>query len=94
MSSGVVADPGLALTSYPNTFQNATTIKFDLEQKSNVSLVVYDESGRVVQVLADGQLDAGVQQYQFQAAQFSTGIYYCTLRVGNHSETRKLLLAR
>jgi hypothetical protein len=45
--------------NFPNPFSTSTSIRFDLPERSQVSLVVYDVMGRVVANLVDGPVDAG-----------------------------------
>ena len=45
--------------NYPNPFTGSTTIRFELPQRSKVSLVIYDVMGRVVASLVDGAVDPG-----------------------------------
>ncbi len=97
--SGVVSVQNVAasgydlnFTNYPNPFSDMTTIAFSLKESANVLLRVYDESGRLVSTLANGVMNAGQQKYTFQRDILSSGIYYCALTVGGHTETRKLML--
>ncbi len=85
------ADPGFNFTNYPNPFSNQTTIRFDLKERAHVNLIVMDEMGRTVKTLADEVMDAGEQRYPFQPGNLPSGIYYCTLRAGSFSETRRIL---
>jgi hypothetical protein len=80
--------------NYPNPFSNETTIKFDLPESSNVSLNVYDQAGRLVRTLANESMREGSHKYSFAANGLPSGIYYCNLRAGKYSETRKLQLIR
>lgn len=83
--------PDLHFTNYPNPFSNETTIKFELEEKNSVSIHVYDQAGRLIKTLADEDMLRGEKKYTYNTRDLSPGIYYCTLKTGNYSETRKLL---
>lgn len=92
-----VSDPfatSLSLTNFPNPFTGETSIRFSLEADSYVSLRVYDVTGRLVHVLAEGRQGAGNKQYAFPAAGRVPGVYNCVLTVGDHTEARKIVIAQ
>ncbi len=80
--------------SYPNPFNPATTIRYDLPSTSLVSLKVFDILGREVRTLVNEVQDAGFKSVKFDASSFASGVYFYTLRAGGLSATRKLLLIR
>jgi photosystem II stability/assembly factor-like uncharacterized protein len=78
----------------PNPFKDMTSIKFSLKSKSKVSLDIYNEIGTHVKTLYNGYLDDGTKEYQLDGNNLNTGIYYCRLRVGNNTETKKLVITK
>ncbi len=76
---------------YPNPFRGATTIQFTLKERTNVTLQLFDELGRQQQTLLSGNLSAGDHQYQLSGSGLPTGIYFCTLKAGAFTETKRLL---
>ena len=80
--------------NYPNPFNPATTISFSLPSKSFVSLKVFDALGREVSSLLSEELSAGKYSQQWNAAGFSSGVYFYRLQAGSFVETKKLLLLR
>ncbi len=84
---------------YPNPFNPLTKIAFDLASKEHVELAIYDVSGRAVAVLVDRELGAGRHEAFWNGKMAggttaASGVYFCTLRAGNMSETKKLVLLR
>jgi hypothetical protein len=69
------------LQNYPNPFNPSTTIRFQLESKSYVTLEVYDVIGRNVATLVNGILEAGHHRIVWNAEKFTSGIYYYHLTV-------------
>ena len=81
-------------SAYPNPFNPATTICFDLPEACDVSLVVYDVSGREVTRLFDGFKTARSHEVTFDASHLSSGIYFARLVTVDFQQTRKLLLVK
>jgi hypothetical protein len=60
--------------SYPNPFNPSTTIKFDLPEPSQVSLVIYDVLGRKVAELENGMKEAGYHSATWNASDVASGV--------------------
>ena len=90
--------------NYPNPFNPSTTIKFALPFDSNVKLTVYNVTGQVVKVLANGLLTSGNHNVQFDfnesGVRLSSGIYFYTLEASatnnnnTFRETKKMVLMK
>jgi hypothetical protein len=80
--------------NYPNPFNPSTTIKFGLPEKSNVVLTVYNSLGAEVATLVNEVREAGSYEIEFNADNFSSGIYYYKIASGNFVETKKMILLR
>jgi len=82
--------------NYPNPFNPSTTIRYGLAEDSNVSLVIYDVRGQVLQILESGHQPAGWYNvvWNGQTADgrpISTGIYFARLVAGDYSQVIKML---
>ncbi|MDH7515847.1 MAG: kelch repeat-containing protein [Bacteroidota bacterium] len=80
--------------NYPNPFNPATTVRFDVPTTSFVRLIVTDALGREIGTLADGEFTAGSHHVVFDAAGLPSGVYYVTMRSGGFVATRPMTLAR
>ena len=80
--------------NYPNPFNPLTTLTFNLAEGGEVSLVIYDLTGREVVRLADGYKSAGSYQAVFDGSDLASGFYFARLRQGNIQDTKKLLLIK
>jgi chitinase len=80
--------------NFPNPFNPTTTIRFDLAQGGDVSLVVHDLLGRQVAVLAEGYRDAGSYQVTWNGHSSASGVYVYVLRTRAFSTARRMLLMR
>ncbi len=82
------------LQNTPNPFNPSTTLSFTLPRAEQISLTVYDITGRRVAEIARGFYPAGMHSTVWDARECASGVYFCTLRAGKAVETRKILLAR
>ncbi len=80
--------------NYPNPFNPATTIKYSLPEESFVTLKIYDILGSEVASLVNDKQAPGNYAVTFDASKLVSGVYIYSLRAGNHSETRKMILAK
>jgi hypothetical protein len=80
--------------NYPNPFNPATTIRFALHERQQVSLIVYDLLGRTIATLVDELLDAGEYSAVFDAKGIASGIYIYRIHAGSSVKTRRMLLLK
>jgi photosystem II stability/assembly factor-like uncharacterized protein len=80
--------------NYPNPFNPSTTIEFELPKSTRVTLKIFDLLGREVATLVDENLAAGVHKSEWNASDFSSGVYFYRLQAGEFSATKKLVLLR
>ena len=86
--------------NYPNPFNPMTTIRFDLPQPAQVTIKIYDVSGRLVRVLRDGtEEDAGSHKAIWRGRDdtgraVAAGVYFYRLESGKFRETRRMVLIK
>ena len=80
--------------NFPNPFNPVTRISYDIPLSGDVSLKVYDVLGNEVASLVNGFIPAGKYNYDFNASDLSSGIYFYELVAGNYSATKKMLLIK
>lgn len=80
--------------NYPNPFNPVTTITFSLEKSDIVTLTVFDVAGREIAKLFNGRAAAGENRVEFDAAKYSSGIYFYTLKTQNNVQTKKMVLLK
>ena len=83
--------------NYPNPFNNATAIRFEVPREGAVELVVYNLMGQRVAVLVAKELAAGAHRVTWDGRdesgrELASGMYLYRLRAGERKQTRKLLL--
>ncbi|MDD8017110.1 MAG: glucoamylase family protein [Bacteroidota bacterium] len=80
--------------NYPNPFNPTTIISYQLPKNSFVSIKVYDLLGKEIARLVDETQSAGMHTISFDATHLPSGIYFYTLRSGQFTETKKMMLLR
>lgn len=80
--------------NYPNPFNPTTKIKFDIAKASNVKITVFNTIGQEVAVLANGFLNAGFYETQFDAKSLSSGSYFYRIEAGEFIQTKKLTVIK
>jgi hypothetical protein len=87
------------LSPWPNPFNPATRIPFELSAGGHVELSIYDVSGRLVRTLYATRFEAGAHSAAWDGRddsgrQVSSGVYFCRLKTGIYTATSRLVLLR
>lgn len=80
--------------NYPNPFNPSTQIEFAIPQQGLVSLKVYNVLGQEVAELLNKEMVAGSYKVDFDASQFSTGVYVYTITAGTFTSSKKMMLLK
>jgi len=80
--------------NYPNPFNPNTTISYSLPKQAFVNLTVYNILGKEVKNLVDETKEAGEYKTKFDASGLSSGIYFYTLKTGEITITKKMILVK
>lgn len=85
--------------NYPNPFNPATAITFDLPEETNVELVVYNLLGERVNTLSDGKFKAGTHRVTWagrddNGREVPSGVYLYRLSAGEKDITRRMVLIK
>jgi len=93
--SSVVPESYKLEQNYPNPFNVGTKIRFAVkENNAFVNLSVYDVSGRLIKNLVNEKFNAGEYEYLYDAEGLSSGVYFYSLRAGDFSETKRMVLVK
>jgi hypothetical protein len=90
------------LPNYPNPFNPATNIRFELPSRSRVSVFFYDLTGRVIGEIVGSEYPAGLHQVRFTTSgrELASGVYFYRLIARElaggrlHIGSGKMLLVR
>ena len=101
LSVNDAADPGhdtptrpeqfLIAHAYPNPFNPRTVIRYELSTHGEVSITVFNAVGQKVRAFPLGQMERGVHELIFDAADLTSGLYLYRVDAGYASITEKML---
>jgi 1,4-alpha-glucan branching enzyme len=81
--------------NYPNPFNPSTTIEFSIPVfSSNVVLSIYNVMGEKVAELFNKSFDVGSYQYNWNAENLASGIYFYELKASDFLEVKKMILIK
>ncbi|MBX7042893.1 MAG: T9SS type A sorting domain-containing protein [Ignavibacteria bacterium] len=81
--------------NYPNPFNPSTVLSFDLPYSSDVTLSVYDLSGRLVRTLINNELrQPDYYKVSFDGSSVSSGVYFYRLQTSKEVQTGKMTLVK
>ena len=95
--------PSLSLTlfqNHPNPFNPSTMIRYYLPEDTDVTLGVYDASGRLVVRFSEREKQpSGYHEFEWNGRDASgkavaSGVYFCRLQAGKLTQSRKMIVLR
>ena len=104
LASLIIPQETALLANYPNPFNPETWIPYQLATPAEVMLTIYDMTGSTVRHLEMGHQPAGLYQRRSRAVYWdgrnqrgesvASGLYFYTLRTGDFTATRKMLIRK
>ncbi len=101
-SWAIPAENNALFQNYPNPFNPETWIPFQLKSDSNVSIVIYSQTGEMVRTLDLGHKPAGVYITNGRAGYWdgknssgekvASGVYFYSLKTGKFHAIRKMII--
>jgi hypothetical protein len=80
------------LQNEPNPFGRSTVISYSLPSAAQVTLDVYDLSGRLVETLVSETKGPGIHRASWNSNGRSAGLYFYRLRAGDFQSTKKMVV--
>jgi hypothetical protein len=85
--------------NYPNPFNTETAIRYDLPQRTNVKLVVFNILGQKVKTLVNKKEEAGGYKVLWDGTddlgrKAGSGVYFYQLKASKFVETKRMILLR
>jgi flagellar hook assembly protein FlgD len=89
----------VTLGVYPNPFSEYTNFTFSLDESTDVRLVIYDLSGKVIKTLADREFEQGTNQVQWNGtndagAPVAVGVYFYRMEAGEFVKTDRVVVTK
>jgi sugar lactone lactonase YvrE len=94
VSSQVPEIPQISVRMFPNPFNNAAQIDYQLASPSFVRIGIFDLLGREIDVIQNDFLPAGRQRAIWDAANRASGIYFCRIETDNYTISQKMTLSK
>jgi hypothetical protein len=80
--------------NFPNPFNPETEITFSLAKSDNVTLKIYNILGSEVATVINEFIEAGKHSVKLNASNLTSGVYLYTIKSGNFTATRKMILMK
>lgn len=79
----------------PNPFNFNTHIAINLMEEETVSMAVYDLNGQLIKwAMQDELLGKGVHDINLDGGDFSDGMYYIVMQIGQEIQTQKMVVVK
>jgi hypothetical protein len=80
--------------NYPNPFNPSTKINFTINQKSLVTIKVFNVLGKEISTIMNSEKEPGTYNVVFNAGNLSNGVYFYKLTAGSYSSVKKMILMK
>jgi hypothetical protein len=84
----------LSIEIWPNPFQTSVEILIRSGDSGQMTVSVYNMTGRKVDELFNGQVTSALTQLSWQGANYPAGIYFCRVTTGKIVKTIRLVLVK
>ena len=78
----------------PNPVRERTAISFQLPTSGHTALKIYDVTGRIVEILVDEELTAGIHSINWDRNETPSGTYFYRLSSNGKTLTKKMTVVR
>jgi hypothetical protein len=90
-----ITTPNQFLSVYPNPAYNTTEIQYNIEKPGKITLSIYNNLGiEVKRLLNEAIVDQCSDKIAIDTSELPSGVYLCSIKSGNYSETVKLIVIK
>lgn len=80
--------------NFPNPFNPKTKISFSIQKYELVILKIYDALGHEISELINQGLQRGLYEYEWNGANYSSGVYFYSIEINDFRDSKKMLLIK
>ncbi len=80
--------------NYPNPFNPSTTIRYQVPIEGSVKFKIYDIAGKEVETLVNEQKSPGTYEVNWNASQYSSGVYFYKIETESFTDTKRMILIK
>ena len=85
--------------NYPNPFNPVTTIAYDVKEKEQVAIEIFNIKGQLVKTLVKGIQEPGNHTVVWmemitEVCPVSSGVYYYKMKAGKYNSTKKMIMIK
>ena len=77
--------------NWPNPFRTETAIEYEISERADVALEVFDSKGRRIAILDGGMRDAGRYEIAWTSIGLPSGLYLIRLKAGSRTAVKKAI---
>ena len=82
------------MQNYPNPFNPTTSIRYEVPNKTFVTVELFDAIGRFVRALVNEEKERGSYLASLDAGRLASGLYYYRMQAGSYVATRPCILLK
>lgn len=86
--------PVTLIGNFPNPFSETTTVAYEVNEPTSVTITVWDLQGHEIAQLADGRQDSGYHEVAFDAADLPSGNYFLRLKTPDGKQSHKMVVLK
>ncbi|HEY3251758.1 MAG TPA: SBBP repeat-containing protein [Ignavibacteria bacterium] len=80
--------------NYPNPFNPATHLRFEIPELRFVNLKIFDALGKNITTLVNENLKPGRYEVTWDASNYTSGVYFYRLTADNYTDTKRMILIK
>lgn len=86
--------PVRLLGNFPNPFSEATTVAYEVNEQTPVTITVFNVQGHQIVELADGVKPPGYHEAPFEATDLPSGTYFVRLKTPTDKQSDRMVLLK
>ena len=90
--NGITAESHKVSQNYPNPVTGSATVDIELSEKANISFNIVNMVGQTVYTEERSAVNAGTHQFNINARDFETGVYFYNVTIDGQKTTKKMVI--